>query len=85
MSRHIGSIHDFYAWVKTRDPHERYVYSDMGNCAIARYCRERGVRYGMQWKHLEKIANYRSIWHTFFGTSQTMGGLRKAIERSGKV
>src|SRR5688572_20103416 len=45
MSRRLGSIQDFYEWVKARDPSETYNYFLSRDCAVARYARERGLNY----------------------------------------
>lgn len=53
MSYPVNSLRDFYEWAKSRDPNETYDYTNRQTCAIALYCRERGVEYeGTSWEHI---------------------------------
>lgn len=53
MSYPINSLRDFYEWVKTREPTETYDYTNRRDCAIALYCKDRGVEYeGSTWEHI---------------------------------
>lgn len=60
MSYPINSIQDFFQWAKTRDPEETYDYYSRTDCAIARYCKARGVRYAI---------NDRNYLHGLYGKS----------------
>ena len=88
----IGSIEDFYEWVKARDPEETYNYYSLDDCACARYCRERGIGYrGNNYPspllHVELYAEHAAQQYWTRGpldkdkvTHLTMGGLRKELE-----
>lgn len=85
MSKQIGTIHDFYEWVKARDPAETYNYYDADDCANARYCRERGVPYhvfapGTTFPSSLELAAQQNNLHERKRYGLTMGDLRREIE-----
>lgn len=83
MSKRIGSVEDFYEWVKGRAPTELYKYDDYTDCAIARYCRERGVYYNPAketHEELETLAQLQVLRQISMGEFIQMGELREAIE-----
>lgn len=80
MSKQIGTMTDFYEWVKARDPKETYRYFDTENCAVARYCRERGIPYKTDPKSRLEHAAQQETYGKPFSFTLTMGNLRKEIE-----
>lgn len=59
-----GSLSDLLDWAKTRDPDEQYDYCDSGDCALARYARDKGIEYsygedGWATTKMENAANVR--------------------------
>lgn len=82
MSKQIGTMTDFYEWVKGRNPAETYDYFDTCDCAVARYCRDRGVKYDADPKSLLEWAAQQDGQQRpgQRGRGLTMAGLRKEIE-----
>lgn len=85
MSKQIGTIHDFYEWVRGREPTEIYFYYDSCNCANAQYHKERGIPYTIDCADpspLERAAMQDNTHPDpdHRNRALTMGGLRKEIE-----
>lgn len=96
MSYRIGSLQDFYQWVKTRNPAETYDYYSIPDCAVARYARSRGLSYRPNvagdsqflGEHIETLLEEAAQQNHLHGytlrpvdaATLTMGNLRKEIE-----
>lgn len=84
MSKQIGTMSDFYEWVKARDPKETYDYYNCHTCANAMYHHDRGVEYVYDidnMSDIERASMQNNLFPNQTGRAyMTMVGLRREIE-----